>query len=79
MAAAARFVQFYRALTVDPASPYASEETYFWSQLLVDRLDHLQTKIIELCIPQPVDRSAKEVQLNVNKESGIGSDTHYPA
>ena len=31
LAAAARFVQFYRASTVDPAFPYASEEAYFWS------------------------------------------------
>ena len=69
LAAAARFVQFYRASTVDPASPYALEETYFCSQLPVDQLDHLQTKIIELCIPQPIDCSAKEAQLNVRKES----------
>ena len=69
LAAAARFVQFYRASTVDPASPYVSEEAYFWSQLPVDQLDHLQTKIIELCIPQPIDRTAKEAQLNVRKES----------
>ena len=51
LAVAARFVQFYRASTVDPASPYASEETFFWSQLPVDQLGHLQTKIIELCVP----------------------------
>ena len=69
LTAAARFVQFYRASTVDSASPYASEETYFWSQLPVDQLDHLQTKLIELCIPQPIDRTAKEAQLNVRKES----------
>ena len=37
LAAAARFVQFYRASTLDPASPYASEEVYFWSQLPVDQ------------------------------------------
>ena len=66
LAAAARFGQFYRASTVDPASPYASEDAYFWSQLPVDQLDLLQTKIIELCIPQPIDR---EAQLNVRKES----------
>ena len=35
----------------------------------MDQLDHLQTKIIELCIPQPIDRTAKEAQLNVRKES----------
>ena len=69
LAAAARFVRFYRASTVDPAFPYASEEAYFWSQLPVDQLDFLQTKIIELCIPQPIDRTAKEAQLNVRKES----------
>ena len=59
LAAAARFVQFYRASTVDPASPYSSEEAYFWSQLPVDQLDYLQSKVIELCIPQPIDRTAK--------------------
>ena len=37
--AVARFIQFYRAFTVDPASPDASEETYFWSQLPVDQQD----------------------------------------
>ena len=42
LAAAARFVQFCRASTVDPAMPYASEEAYFWSQLPVDQLDYLQ-------------------------------------
>ena len=36
LAATARFVQFYKASTVDPAIPYASEEAYFWSQLPVD-------------------------------------------
>ena len=36
LAAVARFVQFYRASTVDPAIPFASEEAYFWSQLPVD-------------------------------------------
>ena len=41
LAVAARFVQFYRASTVDPTSPYASEEVYFWSQLPVDQLDYL--------------------------------------
>ena len=35
----------------------------------MDQLDLLQTKIIELCIPQPIDRTAKEAQLNVRKES----------
>ena len=35
----------------------------------MDQLDHLRTKIIELCIPQPIDRTAKEAQLNVRKES----------
>ena len=35
----------------------------------MDQLDHLQTKIIALCIPQPIDRTAKEAQLNVRKES----------
>ena len=69
LAAAARFVQFYRASTVDPAFPCASEEAYFWSQLPVDQLDFLQSKIIELCIPQPIGRTAKEVQLNVRKKS----------
>ena len=69
LAAAARFVQFYKASTVDPASPYASEEAYFWSQLPVDQLDFLRSKTIELCIPQPIDRTAKEAQLNVRKES----------
>ena len=29
LAAVARFVQFYRASTVDLASPYASEKAYF--------------------------------------------------
>ena len=69
LAVAARFVQFYRASTVDPAFPYASAKAYFWSQLPVDQLDYLQSKIIELCIPQRIDRTAKEVQLNVRKES----------
>ena len=69
LAAAARFVQFYRASKVDSTSPFASEEVYFWSQLPVDQLDFLQSKIIELCIPQPIDRTAKEAQLNVRKES----------
>ena len=41
LAAVALFIQFYRASTVDPASPYASEEAYFWSQLPVDQLDFL--------------------------------------
>ena len=35
----------------------------------MDQLDYLQFKIIELCIPQPIDRTAKEAQLNVRKES----------
>ena len=35
----------------------------------MDQLDHLKTKIIDLCIPQPIDRTAKEAQLNVRKES----------
>ena len=75
LVAAARFVQSYRASTVDPASPYVSEEAYFWSQLPVDQLDHLQTKIIELCIPQPIDRTAKEAQLNDRKDGGfVGSN-----
>ena len=39
--AAARFVQFYRASTVDPAFPYASEEVYIWFQLPMDQLDFL--------------------------------------
>ena len=53
--------------TTSPTSLLISEEEC--RRFPKDQLDFLLTKIIELCIPQPIDRTAKEAQLNVRKES----------
>ena len=79
LAAAARFGQFYRAFTVDPAFPYASEEAYFWSQLPVDQLVHLQTKLIELCIPsdyRPYCEEGAAQRPQGVVRAGFGIDVH---
>ncbi|CAB1113987.1 unnamed protein product [Ectocarpus sp. CCAP 1310/34] len=68
LAVAERVIQIYRASTVDPALPFLTEETYFWSQLSADQLELIQEKTIELCIPSTTDRAAKEALLQVQRE-----------
>eukprot|EP00752_Nemacystus_decipiens_P015642 g13959.t1 len=63
-----RLVRYYRASTVDPAMPQASEDNLFWSQLSAEQLALIQEKMIRICISSDVDRSTKDAHLEVNRD-----------
>eukprot|EP00752_Nemacystus_decipiens_P005075 g4606.t1 len=63
-----RLVRYYRASTVDPAMPQASEDTLFWSQISAEQLALIQEKMIRICISSDVDRSTKDAHLEVNRD-----------